>query len=44
MRFAAIGLDHRHIYELAAGLIEAGVVSRSEKQTEKMRPVSCTVR
>jgi predicted dehydrogenase len=25
MRFAAIGLDHRHIYELAAGLIEAGV-------------------
>src|SRR5205085_8152324 len=25
MRFAAIGLDHRHIYELAAGLIEVGV-------------------
>ena len=24
MRFAAIGLDHRHIYDLAAGLIEAG--------------------
>src|ERR1043166_8974358 len=25
MRFAAIGLDHRHIYDLSAGLIEAGV-------------------
>src|SRR5438034_1041226 len=25
MRFAAIGLDHRHIYDLAAGLIEAGI-------------------
>src|SRR3569623_1719323 len=25
MRFAAIGLDHRHIYDLAAGLIDAGV-------------------
>ena len=24
MRFAAIGLDHRHIYDLAAGLIAAG--------------------
>src|SRR5256885_5168107 len=24
MRFAAIGLDHRHIYDLAGGLIEAG--------------------
>src|SRR4051794_18510389 len=24
MRFAAIGLDHRHIYDLTAGLIEAG--------------------
>src|SRR3954447_22882965 len=24
MRFAAIGLDHRHIYDLAEGLIEAG--------------------
>ena len=24
MRFAVIGLDHRHIYELTAGLIEAG--------------------
>ena len=24
MRFAAIGLDHRHIYDLSAGLIEAG--------------------
>ena len=26
MRFAAIGLDHRHIYDLAEGLIEAGAV------------------
>jgi predicted dehydrogenase len=25
MRFAAIGLDHRHIYDLAAGLIGAGL-------------------
>jgi predicted dehydrogenase len=25
MRFAAIGLDHRHIYDLTEGLIEAGV-------------------
>jgi predicted dehydrogenase len=25
MRFAAIGLDHRHIYDLSAGLIEAGL-------------------
>ncbi|MBV8837564.1 MAG: Gfo/Idh/MocA family oxidoreductase [Alphaproteobacteria bacterium] len=24
MRFAAIGIDHRHIYDLAGGLIEAG--------------------
>lgn len=24
MRFAAIGLDHRHIYNLVGGLIEAG--------------------
>ncbi len=24
MRFAAIGLDHRHIYDLAQGLLEAG--------------------
>jgi predicted dehydrogenase len=24
MRFAAIGLDHRHIYDLTAGLLEAG--------------------
>src|SRR3954454_25361373 len=23
-RFAAIGLDHRHIYDLTAGLLEAG--------------------
>jgi predicted dehydrogenase len=25
MRFAAIGLDHRHIYDLTAGLIDAGL-------------------
>src|SRR4051812_6534778 len=24
MRFAAIGLDHRHIYDLVGGLIDAG--------------------
>ena len=24
MRFAAIGLDHRHIYDLTEGLVEAG--------------------
>src|ERR1041384_741358 len=24
MRFAAIGLDHRHIYDLTEGLLEAG--------------------
>jgi predicted dehydrogenase len=24
MRFAAVGLDHRHIYDLTAGLLEAG--------------------
>ncbi len=24
MRFAAIGLDHRHIYHMVGGLIEAG--------------------
>src|SRR3954465_13563136 len=24
MRFAAVGLDHRHIYDLAEGLIDAG--------------------
>ena len=23
-RFAAIGLDHRHVYDLTAGLLEAG--------------------
>jgi predicted dehydrogenase len=26
VRFAAIGLDHRHIYDLTAGLLEAGAV------------------
>src|SRR5579875_3831582 len=25
IRFAAIGLDHRHVYDLVAGLIEAGL-------------------
>ena len=25
-RFAAIGLDHRHIYDLTQGLLEAGQV------------------
>jgi predicted dehydrogenase len=25
-RFAAIGLDHRHIYDLTAGLLDAGAV------------------
>ena len=24
MRFAAIGLDHRHIYDLTEGLLDAG--------------------
>jgi hypothetical protein len=25
-RFAAIGLDHRHIYDMVEGLVEAGQV------------------
>src|ERR1041385_5330861 len=25
MRFAAIGLDHRHIYDLAGGLLDVGL-------------------
>src|SRR5579875_3490906 len=25
IRFAAIGLDHRHVYDLVAGLVEAGM-------------------
>ncbi len=25
MRFAAIGLDHRHIYDLVGGLLDAGL-------------------
>jgi hypothetical protein len=26
LRFAAIGLDHRHVYDLTAGLLAAGAV------------------
>ena len=26
MRFAAIGLDHRHIYHMVGGLLEAGAI------------------
>jgi len=28
MRFAAIGLDHRHIYDLVGGLRDAGAACR----------------
>src|SRR6201986_474646 len=38
LRFAAIGLDHRHVYDLTAGLIAAGAICvRHDRDTTDER-------
>ena len=39
-RFAAIGLDHRHIYDLTQGLLAAGAVAPATIPIPPMRACS----